>query len=73
MATLSMELLKFELSQWLKLKKAIDKTPNGVIHQFGTMMNTKYNLNDKILSEEIDHNMALLLIMSKHVQEKTKV
>tara|TARA_R110000744_G_scaffold76347_1_gene151239 strand:- start:303 stop:524 length:222 start_codon:yes stop_codon:yes gene_type:complete len=73
MATLSAHLLKFELSQWLKLKNAIDKTPKGIIHDFGAMMNSKYNLNDKQLSKEIDHNMALLLILSKHVQQETEV
>jgi hypothetical protein len=73
MATLSPQLLKFELNQWLKLKNAIDKTPDGVMHDFGAMMNTKYNLNDKKLSKEVDHNMALLLILSKHVQQETKI
>jgi hypothetical protein len=73
MAILSMALLRSELDKWLKLKKAIDKTPNGSIHQFGAMMNTTYNLNDKALHKEKDHNMALLIMMSKHVKEETKV
>jgi len=73
MATLSMELLKFELSKWLKLKKAIDKTPNGKMQDFGAMMNIKFNLNDKKLSDENDHNIALLLMLSKHVQKETKL
>lgn len=73
MATLSMELLKFELSKWLKLKNAIDKTPKGKMQNFGEMMNIKFNLDDKKLSDENDHNMALLLMLSKHVQEKTEL
>jgi hypothetical protein len=73
MATLSMQLLRTEFDKWLKLKKSIDKTPNGSLHRFGAMMNSTYNLNDKSLHEEIDHNRALLLIMSKHVKQKAKI
>ena len=59
---------KFKIS-----KKSIDKTPDGSLHRFGAMMNSTYNLNDKSLHEEIDHNRALLLIMSKHVKQKAKI
>ena len=41
-----MELLKSEMKQWLQLKRAIDKTANGKIWNFGKHMSTKYNLED---------------------------
>ena len=43
------------------------------MQDFGAMMNIKFNLNDKKLSNENDHNIALLLMLSKHVQEETKL
>jgi len=67
MSKLSMELLKSEMKQWLQLKRAIDKTANGKIWNFGKHMSTKYNLEDKVLEEELDQNIALLHLMSKHV------
>jgi|TARA_R110000796_G_scaffold72717_1_gene164046 hypothetical protein len=73
MAILSISLLRNELDKWLKLKKAIDKTPDGRIHDFGAMMNSTYNLNNQALHNEKDHNMALLIMMSKHVKEETKI
>jgi hypothetical protein len=73
MAKLSMQLIKQEMNNWSKLKKSIDNTPKGKIGGFGKIMNLKYNLEDKGLEDEIDPNMALLRLMSKHVQDKTKV
>jgi len=68
MAKLSMELLKQEFSKWSNLKKAIDKVHNGKLTPFGLQMVNAYHLNDKELEEELDHNTALLRLMSKHVQ-----
>jgi hypothetical protein len=74
MPKLSMELLKQEFNKWLNLKKSIDKTPNGKLSPFGKYMIKQYNITDKNLEEELDHNVALLILMSKHVQEfKDKV
>ena len=65
-----MELLKQEFNNWLLLKKAIDKTPDGKLVSFGVLMAKKYNINDKELNKELDHNMALLRLMSKHVKRE---
>ena len=58
MATLSIELLRKEHNDWSKSK---------IIEAFGTYMNSKYNLNNEKLDNELDSNMALLMIMSNHV------
>jgi len=68
-----MQLLRTEFDKWHNLKKSVDKTPNGSLHRFGAMMNSVYNLKDKGLHEEEDHNRALLLIMSKHVKQEEKI
>ena len=73
MSKLSMELLKSEMKQWLQLKRAIDKTPNGKIWNFGKHMSIKFELDDKMLTEEMDHNVALLRLMSKHVTREDPV
>jgi hypothetical protein len=67
MSDLSMELLKQEFNKWLNLKKAIDRTPNGKISPFGKYMCKQYNIEDKALEEELDHNTALLILMSKNI------
>lgn len=64
-----MPLLKIELESWLELKKSMDAVPNGKMTTFGKYMNEKYVFNDKALPNEVDHNIALLLIMRDHVQE----
>jgi len=64
-----MPLLKRELESWLGLKKSVDAVPNGKMSNFGKYMNDKYAFNDETLSNEADHNTALLLIMRDHVQE----
>ena len=58
MAKLSIELLRKEHNDWIKLK---------VIESFGTYMNFKYNFRNKELDNELDSNIALLIIMSNHV------
>ena len=60
MATISRELLTSEYNKWLKSDRSIP---------FGKMMNDRYGMRDDELSKEIDHNFALLIIMSKHVTE----
>ena len=60
MATISRELLTSEYKKWLKSDRSIP---------FGKMMNKTYAMKDDELSKEIDHNFALLIIMSKHVTE----
>jgi hypothetical protein len=73
MTKLNRETIRIEMEKWVLLKKSIDKTPNGKIQDFGKQMNTKYNLGDKQLEEEKDHNMSLLLLISKHVQKETSI
>tara|TARA_R110000782_G_scaffold27954_14_gene70415 strand:- start:1159 stop:1422 length:264 start_codon:yes stop_codon:yes gene_type:complete len=73
MSKLSMEQLKSEMKQWLQLKKALDRTPSGKVTGFGKLMSVKYDLQDKKLEEEIDHNIALLHLMSKHVTKEESV
>ena len=58
MATLSIELLRKEHNDWLKLE---------IIESFGAYMNSKYNLRNKKLDDELDSNIALLIMMSNHV------
>lgn len=58
MATISRELLTSEYNKWLKSNRSIP---------FGKMMNDKYGMRNEELSKELDHNFALLIIMSKHV------
>lgn len=60
MAEISKQLLTKEYNQWLKGDRSIP---------FGKMMNQKYLMKNDELSKEIDHNFALLMIMSKHVTE----
>jgi len=64
-----MHLLKTELKSWLILKQSIEATPNGKIPSFGKYMNEKYAFKNDTLSNEADHNVALLSIMRDHVQE----
>lgn len=66
MATLSMELIKQEYDNW---KKSIKNSQNKEILDFGKSMSNKFNLNDKVLEEELDHNVALLHLMSKHFEK----
>jgi hypothetical protein len=70
MARISIELLNQEFKNWLKLKEAINKTLNGKVQSFGKFMVNKYNLDDKYLEKQDDHNMALLHIVKKHVYKK---
>ena len=58
MASVSIELLRKEYYHWQDLKQ---KEP------FGRVMNSKYHFEDKELENELDHGIALLMIMSKHV------
>lgn len=60
MATITQELLSKEYNEWLKGDRSIS---------FGKMMNQKYLMQNDELSKEVDHNFALLIIMSKHVTE----
>jgi len=69
MSKISMPLLKIELDSWLGLKKSMDAVPNSKMSNFGKYMNDKYIFQDDTLSNEKDHNTALLLIMRDHVQE----
>ena len=64
-----MFLLKTELKSWLILKQSIEVVPNGKIPGFGKYMNEKYAFKNDNLSNEEDHNKALLSIMRDHVQE----
>ncbi len=64
-----MHLLKTELKTWLILKQSIEAVPNGKIPSFGKYMNEKYAFKNDNLSNEADHNVALLSIMRDHVQE----
>lgn len=64
-----MSLLKTELDSWLDLKKSMDAVPDGKMTNFGKYMNQKYVFKNEALSNEGDHNTALLLIMRDHVQE----
>jgi len=58
MASISVELLRKDYSEWQKLK---NREP------FGRVMNSRYHFEDKELEEELDPNIALLIIMSRHV------
>jgi hypothetical protein len=58
MASISVELLRKDYSEWQKLKS---KEP------FGRVMNSRYHFEDKELEKELDSNIALLIIMSRHV------
>jgi len=69
MSKISMHLLKTELKTWLILKQSIEAVPNGKIPSFGKYMNEKYAFKNDNLSNERDHNVALLSIMRDHVQE----
>ena len=69
MSKISMPLLKIELDSWLGLKKSMDAVPNSKMPNFGKYMDDKYIFKDDALSNETDHNTALLLIMRDHVQE----
>jgi len=69
MSRLSMELLKQEFSKFLKLLKSTGKKPNTELVPFGKYMSEHYNINDTSLEQELDHNLALLILMSKHVQK----
>jgi hypothetical protein len=69
MSKISMPLLKIESDNWLGLKKSTDSVPNAKIPDFGKYMNDKYAFLNEALSNETDHNIALLLIMRDHVQE----
>ena len=60
MATITSELLTSKYNKWLKSDRSIP---------FGKMMNDRYGMRDDELSNEVDHNFALLIIMSKHVTE----
>tara|TARA_R110000796_G_scaffold134646_1_gene250427 strand:+ start:1361 stop:1576 length:216 start_codon:yes stop_codon:yes gene_type:complete len=71
MAKISMELLQRDYNSYLKLKNSIDKA-NGKMNHFGKNMNIKYNFNDDILANELNHNIALLIIMKNHLEETTK-
>jgi hypothetical protein len=69
MSKITMPLLKIELDSWLGLKKSMDAVPEGKMTNFGKYMNEKYAFKNEALSNEGDHNTALLLIMRDHVQE----
>jgi hypothetical protein len=71
MAKISMELLTREYKDYLKIKKSIDRTPNGKMNYFGKNINIKYHFNDDVLAEEEDHNQALLIIIKKHLDTTT--
>jgi hypothetical protein len=58
MAKLSIELLRKEHNDWIKLE---------IIESFGAYMNSKYNLGNEELNNELDSNVALLMIMSNYV------
>ncbi len=47
----------------------VDNVPKGNIANFGKYMNNKYSFKNNALSDEEDHNVAMLLIMRDHVQE----
>ena len=47
----------------------MDAVPDGKMTNFGKYMNQKYVFKNEALSNEGDHNTALLLIMRDHVQE----
>ena len=68
MAKISMELLTRDYKDYLKIKKSIDRTPNGKMNRFGKNMNIKYLFNDEVLAKEEDHNQALLMIIQKHLE-----
>jgi len=70
MSKITMDLLKNELNTWVQMKKSMaDNVPKGNIVNFGKYINSKYSFNSKALSDEEDHNVAVLLIMRDHVQE----
>lgn len=69
MSKITIALLKTELNSWLALKKSSEINQEENIQNFGKYMNNKYSFNNKTLSNEKDHNTALLLIMKDHVQE----
>lgn len=58
MASISVELLRKDYSEWQKLKSK---------ESFGRVMNSRYHFEDKELEKELDPNIALLIIMSRHV------
>ena len=71
MKKISMELLTRDYKDYLKIKKSIDRTPNGKMNHFGKNMNIKYLFNDEVLAKEEDHNQALLMIIQKHLETST--
>jgi hypothetical protein len=64
MSKINMELLKHEFSTWSKLKKKeVIATPN-----FGKFISAKFNIVDRVLEEEVDHNWALLYLIREYAQ-----
>lgn len=69
MAKISIELLKSEYKNYLKIKSSIDRTPYGKMTSFGKKMNKRYLFGDDLLSAEKDPDQAIMIIVQNHIEK----